>query len=107
MTYIVCSSANATSKTSSPNIGELVLSTADSVALSKEKKLVTALSFPFPLGIVGAHRIFMGAKPIIPVIYIITLGGCFGILPLIDFVILLTTKNYDALRQDKLFMWIK
>ena len=45
------------------------------------RKLIAAvLAFPFPFGIVGLHRIFLGTKPYVPVVYIATLGGIFGIL---------------------------
>lgn len=73
------------------------------------KKLISAvLAFPLPLGVVGAHRIYLGSKPYIPIVYIATVGGCFGILPLIDFVVILFTKK-EALEKfennNKVFMW--
>lgn len=74
---------------------------------SNEKKIIAALAFPFPLGIIGAHRIYMGAKPYIPLVYIATLGGCLGILPLIDFIVIVSHKNIEPYRTDKVFMWLK
>ena len=77
----------------------------------ENKKLMAALcAFPLPLGIVGGHRIYMGSKPYIPLIYIATLGGCFGILPLIDFVVILCTKEEDLAKFENnsaVFMWAK
>ena len=51
-----------------------------------KKKFISALfAFPFPLGFMGAHRVMLGTKPWVPVVYAATFGGCFGVLPLIDF----------------------
>jgi len=80
----------------------------DSMSVAKQdKKIVGFLSFPLPLGIIGLHRIYMGAKPYVPLIYILTLGGCFGILPLIDFIVIVTHKDITPYRNDKVFMWLK
>src|SRR5690349_25070067 len=49
---------------------------------SKNKKVTAALlAFPFPCGIVGLHRIYLGSAPYVPIVYIATIGGAFGILP--------------------------
>lgn len=73
-------------------------------------KRITAavLAFPFPFGIVGLHRIYLGTKPYVPVAYIASLGGVFGILPLIDFFAITFDKDFDHYRDNgKVFMWIK
>lgn len=81
--------------------------------LHKKQKLnkrITAavLAFPFPFGIVGLHRIYLGTKPYVPVAYIASLGGVFGLLPLIDFFVITFDKNFDQYRDNgKVFMWIK
>jgi TM2 domain-containing membrane protein YozV len=74
----------------------------------KNRKIVAALlSFPFPFGIVGLHRIYLGTAPYVPVAYIASLGGVFGILPFIDFCVLLIDKDVDKyLNNQKVFMWI-
>ena len=76
---------------------------------SKNKKAVALLlAFPFPFGIVGLHRIYMGCAPYIPIAYIGSLGGVFGILPLIDFCVLLATKDLDNFsNSSKVFMWVE
>lgn len=73
------------------------------------KKLVaSALAFPFPFGIVGLHRIYLGTAPHVPVVYIGTFGGVLGILPFIDFCILVLDKDFDRyLNNNKIFMWVK
>lgn len=75
----------------------------------KNKKYVAAaLAFPFPFGIVGLHRIYLGCQPYVPVAYIATVGGGFGVLPFIDFCAILAHKNPDAfVNNKKVFMWIK
>jgi TM2 domain-containing membrane protein YozV len=74
----------------------------------KNKKLIAALlSFPFPFGIVGLHRIYLGTSPHVPIVYIGTLGGGFGLIPLIDFFVILFTKDIEQfISNKKVFMWI-
>lgn len=75
----------------------------------KLNKRITAavLAFPFPFGMVGLHRIYLGTKPYVPVAYIASLGGVFGILPLIDFFAITCDKNFDQYRDNgKVFMWV-
>ncbi len=75
----------------------------------KSKKIIAAvLAFPLPFGILGLHRIFLGTKPYIPFAYIGTIGGCFGVLPFIDFITILSSneaklKPYE--NNPRVFMW--
>jgi len=75
----------------------------------KNKRVVAAiLAFPFPFGIVGLHRIYLGTAPYVPVVYIGTFGGVIGILPFIDFCVLLLDKDFDRyIENKKVFMWVK
>ena len=77
--------------------------------LKISKKIVSAaLAFPLPFGLVGMHRIFLGTKPYVPVVYIATVGGCFGILPFIDFFVIIFEKNPDQFNDNsRVFMWVK
>lgn len=73
-----------------------------------KKITVAVLAFPFPFGIVGLHRIYLGTKPHVPIVYIGTLGGIFGLLPFIDFCAVIFTKDIEHYRHnDNVFMWIK
>lgn len=71
-----------------------------------KKTMAAVLAFPLPFGFFGAHRIYMGTKPVVPVTYIATLGGCFGILPFIDFCVILSKKDLKKFENNhKVFMW--
>jgi TM2 domain-containing membrane protein YozV len=74
----------------------------------KNQKITAAvLAFPFPFGIVGLHRIYLGCAPYVPVVYIASLGGAFGFLPFIDFWVLLLDKNTESyVNNKKVFMWV-
>lgn len=76
--------------------------------IKKRKKLIAALlAFPLPFGIIGLHRIYLGTKPYVPLVYIATIGGV-GIIPFIDFVVICLEKDithyYD---NPNIIMWAK
>jgi TM2 domain-containing membrane protein YozV len=73
------------------------------------RRLIAAfLAFPLPVGFLGVHRIFLGTKPYIPVVYAGTLGGCLGLIPFVDFWVIVFSKDFDQyLDNPKFFMWIK
>lgn len=76
----------------------------------KRNRKITAaiLAFPFPFGIVGLHRIYLGCAPYVPVVYIATVGGGFGILPFIDFCMIILEKDIDRfINNQNVFMWVK
>ena len=52
------------------------------------------------------HRIYLGSKPYVPLAYIASLGGEIGIIPFIDFIVLLTTKDIKKYQDNpNLIMW--
>ena len=75
--------------------------------LNRRKKIIASiLAFPFPFGIIGLHRIYLGSKPYVPLAYIASLGGEIGIIPFIDFIVLLTTKDIKKYQDNpNLIMW--
>ncbi|MBL4709088.1 MAG: TM2 domain-containing protein [Flavobacteriales bacterium] len=80
---------------------------ATSVTQPKFKKLKAVLLAVF-LGHFGVHRIYLGTAANVPVVYSLTLGGGFGLLPLLDIVAILTTEDLDKYtNNDKVFMWSK
>ena len=87
---------------------QLVLLSADSGSFRKKRLTAAILAFPFPFGVLGLHRLYLGSQPYVPLVYIGTLGGCFGVLPFIDFVVILMDKNPERfLNNPKIFMWNK
>ena len=92
------------------NQKDSVLSTAMPLPENqKKKKRIAALcAFPFPFGFVAAHRVMLGTKPWVPVVYVATFGGCFGLLPLIDFCVILFSKDITQYENNpNIFMWLK
>ena len=73
------------------------------------KKVISAvLAFPLPFGVIGLHRIYLGTKPYVPLVYIGTIGGAFGILPFIDFFVILLDKDIEHYKSNPhVFMWIE
>ena len=82
---------------------------ADSKGEKNKKKIISAFfAFPFPLGFMGAHRVMLGTKPWVPVVYVATFGGCFGVLPLIDFFVITFSKDIEKYENNpNIFMWLK
>jgi TM2 domain-containing membrane protein YozV len=77
-------------------------------AKKAEKTTAAILAFPVPFGIIGLHRIYLGTKPYVPVVYIITVGGCLGVLPLVDFIAILRSDDLSKFQNiEKIFMWVK
>lgn len=85
---------------------------ADSTTRQGEnsKLIGTLLAIPFPFGIIGMHRIYLGCPPWVPIVYLVSFGGCFGILPLIDCIMIATADDQKLEEQyrnsTKLFMWV-
>lgn len=80
--------------------------------LLKQKKInrkatAAILAFPFPFGIAAVHRIYLGCAPYIPIVYMSSLGGIFGLVPLIDFIMILRADDVEQFANSgKVFMWV-
>jgi TM2 domain-containing membrane protein YozV len=84
----------------------LLLDLPDSVTGPPHERLTASL-LALTLGPFGAHRLYFGTVPKVPIIYGITFGG-FGVLVLIDLGHILFTKDLSPYRSnDKVFMWGK
>jgi TM2 domain-containing membrane protein YozV len=129
---MVCSASYTKASTSAENtlvsiiITDTVLKTTDTIHTASlriatdstfspthntelKKKIVAALfAFPFPFGFMGAHRVMLGTKPWVPIVYAATFGGCFGIIPLIDFCVIVFSKDIKQYENNPhVFMWVK
>ncbi len=70
-------------------------------------KKITAIVLAVALGPFGAHRLYLGTAPKVPVIYCLTLGGGLGILPLTDIIAIIATKDIERYENNtKVVMWI-
>ncbi|MBL7963812.1 MAG: TM2 domain-containing protein [Flavobacteriales bacterium] len=73
---------------------------------SEPERLVAGV-LALTLGPFGAHRLYLGTVPKVPIIYGITFGG-FGVLALLDLGHILFTRDLAPYRQnDRVFMWGK
>ena len=75
---------------------------------SSKKAIAATLAFPLPFGVIGLHRIYLGTKPYVPLIYVGTIGGAAGILPFVDFWVILFKKDLSTYKENPhVFMWIE
>ena len=72
------------------------------------KNKATAIVLTLLTGPLGGHRLYLGTKPIVPIVYTLTLGGGVGILPFIDLIVICFSKDISRFENnDKIFMWAK
>lgn len=73
-----------------------------------ENKRIIAIALIVIGGPLGFHRIYLGSKPFVPIFYALTLGGGFGILPLLDLIALIKTKDLKVFENNpKVLMWLE
>lgn len=75
--------------------------------MKSEKSSVVAILLCFFVGGLGVHRAYLGTATMTWVGYILTCGGIFGIVPLVDFVVLIIDMNNvdKYVDNSKFFMW--
>ena len=83
---------------------------ATSNAAMKDKNAAVAFILCFFLGGLGIHRLYMGTKTFTWVGYILTCGGIFGIVPFVDWILILIRlvddgNISDYVNNPKFFMW--
>ena len=77
----------------------------DTIYLKKRK--FTAILLTILTGPLGGHRLYLGTKPIVPVVYAVTLGGGLLVIPIIDLFTIIFTKDLSKYEEnDKVLMWI-
>ena len=73
----------------------------------KKRKLKAALLSVF-LGHFGVHRIYLGTSANVPVAYSLTLGGGLGLLPFIDAIAIISSKDLEEFsNNNRVIMWSK
>jgi hypothetical protein len=66
-----------------------------------------AAVFALTLGPFGGHRLYLGTRPKVPLVYGLTFGG-FGVLAVVDLMHILFTHDLAAYQEsDRIFMWAR
>ena len=96
-------------ETPSLDIDSFDLSASSSAVIS-EKSDAVALVLCFLVGGFGVHRHYMGTSPAMWALYTFTFGGIFGIVPFVDFIVMLIDLVEDNgfgayYGNTKFFMW--
>jgi len=77
----------------------------DTIFLKKRK--FTAILLTILTGPLGGHRLYLGTKPIVPVVYAVTLGGGLLVIPIMDLFTIIFTRDLSKYEDnDKVLMWI-
>lgn len=78
-------------------------------SIQAEANAWVAFALAWVIGWTGVHRVYLGGKGSLILIYIVTCGGIFGIVPLIDWIVLLVGAIQGDISNfvgnDKFFMW--
>ncbi len=78
----------------------------DSGQHRKHRLIAALLAFPLTGGILGLHRVYLGTSPLIPLAYIASYGGIAGVLPFVDFMLIVVCKDVNVYaHNNSLFMW--
>lgn len=81
--------------------------TKDSIVSVHHPKRTAAI-LTLTLGMLGVHRLYLGCKPWVPVFYVLTVGGVFFILPLIDLIFIMKSKDIsEYYNNNSILMWLK
>lgn len=82
-------------------------SNATSTVKAKEKDAIVAIVLDFFLGGLGIHRFYLGTETLTGLGYILTCGGIFGIVPLVDLIVLIIDRDDISayINNPKFFMW--
>lgn len=76
---------------------------------SSDEKFVPALLLDLFLGGLGLHRLYLGTKTMTWVGYILSCGGIFGVVPLVDLIVMIVHNDNlsEYVGNPKFFMWSK
>jgi hypothetical protein len=85
---------------------KLTLSTPFSVKGFKRRTKGGAILMAVLTGPLGGHRLYLGTAPYVPIFYALTLGGGFGLLPLVDIIVIVFTKDLSSYEnKSQIIMW--
>lgn len=83
------------------------ISNSGSAVMSDEKEAIIAIVLDVVLPGLGIHRLYLGTEIITWLLYPITFGGLFGVVPLIDLIALVMDMDDISAYVDNpdFFMW--
>lgn len=107
---LLAKSEDVSLATVSTNLLQSQQMTADLTGTARvkaDKNFTTALLLNFFLGGLGIHRLYLGTKTFTWIGYILTCGGIFGVVPLVDLVVLIIHRDDISpyIDNTKFFMW--
>lgn len=72
-----------------------------------DKNVWIAVLLDFFLGGIAIHRVYLGGTPVLILGYLITFGGIFGIVPLVDLIVLIINNENISkyVGNNRFFMW--
>ena len=83
------------------------IASTNSTAVTGDRDPLVAIILDLVVGPLGIHRFYLGTETITGIGYILTCGGIFGIVPLVDLIVL--AINYDDISMyidnPAFFMW--
>jgi TM2 domain-containing membrane protein YozV len=72
------------------------------------KTRVNTTALAVTMGVFGVHRLYLGTHHRVPIMYTLTIGGGFGVLPASDIIaIWIDPKTESFMNNDSFVMWIK
>lgn len=75
-------------------------------AFKPKRRKLKATLLTILLGHFGVHRIYLGTSANVPVAYSLTLGGGLGLLPLLDAIAIIKSKDLEGFTDnDRVIMW--
>ena len=81
---------------------------SSSAVTSSDDTAIVAILLDIFLGGLGIHRLYLGTEILTVIAYPLTCGGIFGVVPFVDFIVLII--NYEDVSKfkdnPKFFMWL-
>ncbi|PLW98837.1 MAG: hypothetical protein C0594_17850 [Marinilabiliales bacterium] len=76
------------------------------IKLKHVNERITAAALVILTGLVGGHRLYLGTSPVVPAAYAVTMGGGFGLIPAVDLLFILFSKDIEDFKDNQqIFMW--
>ena len=89
------------------SVASSLLSPLHDQKMMADKNVWIAVLLDFFLGGIAIHRVYLGGTPVLILGYLITFGGIFGIVPLVDLIVLIINNENISkyVGNNRFFMW--